>query len=174
MQHAGGAWNRDRIWGVLSPKPGLSLTGSCCHAGGCAQCLAQQQAGRGPWHPPQHPSQCHISSPQPHVPGARRVLLAHTATARPLGHQNLSRSPLHPSPLRNNLPRTLLLPPARGDAAVLCLLRPHPGSIRWGREGVKGLAGEEEEEEEDGAGAGSRPLSLALRLAVLLRCRGSA
>lgn len=131
------------------------------------------KCARGLWHPPQHPPRCHISSPQPSVLGARRVLLAHTATARPLGHRSLSRSLLHPFTPPKHLPRALLLPPAKGDA-VPCLLRAYPGDICWGREGVKGLAGEEEEEEEDGAGAGSRPLSLALRLAVLLRCRGSA
>lgn len=45
--------------------------------------------------PPASPQVPYFQPPAP-CAGARRVLLAHTATARPLGHQNLSRSPLHP------------------------------------------------------------------------------
>lgn len=53
---------------------------------------------------------------QPPAPcaGARRVLLAHTATARPLGHQNLSRSPLHPFTPPKQPPQSPLVASCKG------------------------------------------------------------
>lgn len=80
-------------------------------------------------HPPHPPSPGRVSSPQPGLLGARRVLLAHTATTRSLVPPELSLNPLHPfkvseSPQRSPHPPPPLLP-AKGDTA-LHLLPPHP------------------------------------------------